>query len=132
MSRNQKKSRMKPSSDKASTELSDPIGFFSWVMYPKFYTWFLLFASLDILLTGVVLFVGGDELNAFALYIFAYGGLPGLTAFKYANVLMIVLICEWIGRRRIQIGRKLIILATVISVVPVAASLYALYTYMPI
>lgn len=97
------------------------------VLYPNHYAWFVLTSSMDIMLTHTILHhfadFGGRELNTFADWVIRTFGLPGAIGLKFMSVIVVVVICEFIGRRRITAGRKLATAALVISLVPIAAAL---------
>jgi len=92
------------------------------VRYPVLYVLFVLLAALDLILTWIVLQVGGTEVNPVAEGIIAHRGLPGVVAFKFGLVLLIIAMCEVIGGRRIQVGRKLAAACVVVTAVPVLAA----------
>ena len=94
--------------------------------YPDEYVWFLLFSSMDIMLTWVILSHGGREVNPIAAFVIDTWGLPGAIAFKFCQMLMVVLICEYIGRKRDRTARTLAQLAVVISAMPVFYSIFLL------
>jgi len=91
------------------------------VRYPDHYLWYVLAASLDLMVTNTLLnFHGFQEANAIAATVIDMGGFAGLIAFKFATVALVVLICEFIGERRPIVGRKLATAAIGISAAPVA------------
>ncbi len=94
--------------------------------YPNAYAWFILLSTLDILLTGVLLHLGGREVNVVALTVLEHYHLVGLVVFKFATVLLSIGMCELIALRRPHLGRKIAVWAAVITAVPVALSLLML------
>lgn len=92
------------------------------VLYPGLYPWYVLVASLDILFTWQILQMGGHEVNVIAARVIDVAGLPGMTVFKFASVILVVGICEYVGRRRAEIGRRLAGCAVGISCVPIAVA----------
>ena len=88
-------------------------------LYPDTYAWFVLLATLDIALTWIVLFFGGEELNALARWILARYELIGMVVFKFSIVVLVICSCEYIGRRQWMTGRRLAEWAVAISAVPV-------------
>lgn len=88
-------------------------------LYPDTYAWFVLLATLDIALTWIVLFFGGEELNAVARWILARYELVGMVVFKFSMVTLVICSCEYIGRKRRTTGRRLAEWAVAISAVPV-------------
>lgn len=91
--------------------------------YPNEYVWFLLFSSMDIMLTWVILSLGGSEVNPIAAAVIDGWGLPGAICFKFSLILMVILICEIISRGKHRVGRNLAQLAVVVSAIPVVYSM---------
>jgi hypothetical protein len=89
------------------------------VLYPTIYSWFLFAASLDVLLTWLILGLGGGEANYLADRVFVAAGFPGIVALKFTSVIIVVLICEYVGQRRYDIGRRLAGLAAAVNCVPI-------------
>jgi len=96
------------------------------VLYPNVYVWYVLLASLDVMLTAVILAAGGYEMNLLADRVLHRWGLPGLVGFKFSLVLLVVAICEVVGRRNDRTGRKLAEWAVAITAIPVVVSLVQL------
>ena len=106
------------------------------VRYPNVYAWLVFLASLDILLTYLilnpVLFADnlemtesrGAEENAVAGWIIERWDLPGMVAFKFMLVLLVIWICEIIGRRRVETGRRLAEWAVAITTIPIIVALF--------
>lgn len=90
--------------------------------YPNTYVWFVLVSTLDIMLTWTILHRGGSEVNPVARAVIDLWGLPGAIAFKYALMLVVIMICEIVGRRRDLSGRLLSQAAVAVSAMPVAYS----------
>lgn len=96
-----------------------PVGIFRHqVLYPMHHTWFVFMSALDLLVTGLVLYRGGAEMNWVADYVILHHGRAGIVIFKFAIVALVLMICEWVGRRRPETGRSL---ATWAVVLPAAA-----------
>jgi hypothetical protein len=104
------------------------------VLYPNVYVWYVFLASLDVMLTFLILSdlfseidvyapPRGAELNPLANWITQAGGLPGMIAFKFALVILVVCICEIVGRRKRETGRRLAEWAVAISAIPVVVAL---------
>ena len=100
------------------------------VLYPNVYVWYVLLASLDVMLTCAVLWAGGRELNTLADRVIDRWGLPGLVTFKFLLVLFVVGICEVVGRRNDRTGRRLAEWAVAITAIPVVLSLLQLFLHM--
>ena len=92
-------------------------------LYPNHYAWYVFASALDIMVTVVVLVhLGAREVNTIAqasIDLFVTWGLIGL---KFASVLVVVAICEFIGRRRKDLGRRLAGAAIALSLFPVGAA----------
>lgn len=99
------------------TDVADP----RHVLFPDAYLWFVLVSSLDLMLTWLVLHLGWVEANPVANHVLQLGGFPGLTVFKFAAVVFVVCVCEFIGRRgqRPATARNLAFAAVAISAFPV-------------
>ena len=96
------------------------------VLYPNCYTWFVFFSALDIMITWIVLHRGGHEVNRIADWVIRLADLPGLVVFKFVLVVLVVCICEIVGRRRPRLGSQLAKGAVAISVLPVVAGMVQL------
>ena len=83
------------------------------VLYPRLYPWFVLLASLDVVLTWIILHpsLGGIELNPIAAHIIRAGGITAATYFKFATVMVVIWTSEYVGRRNPELGRNLLWLA---------------------
>jgi hypothetical protein len=90
------------------------------LLYREFHIWLLILASLDIVLTFAVLRLGGEETNVVARAAFAWGGLAGMVALKSAGVLTVLGICEYVGRERLDLGRRVMGCAIAANTAPVA------------
>ena len=90
------------------------------VHYPQYYLWFVLLAALDVMATWVVLHMGGREANAFANWVLQRWQLPGMVLLKFAAVVLVVIICEYIGTQRPKTGLRVIQIAIVLYAIPVA------------
>ncbi len=91
--------------------------------YQEGYVWFLLFASLDIILTWYILRKGGTEVNPLAKIVIDRWDLAGAIAFKFSIVLFVIVTCEIVGRHKDQVGRRLTVVAIALSIFPVVWSL---------
>lgn len=87
--------------------------------YQNTYVWLLLAASLDIMLTGIVLFLGGSEVNWLADQVLKTYQMPGMVVFKFGLVIFVILMCEFVGRMRDKTGQRLATWAVVINFFPV-------------
>lgn len=87
--------------------------------YGRLYEWYAILGVLDIALTWTILRLGGMEANWIAAQAEQAWGLWGLIAIKSSTVAAVVLIAEYIGRRRPSLGLGLALSAVLVSIVPV-------------
>lgn len=98
------------------------------VLYPTRYAWYIIASSLDIMLTDVVLrYFGAVEANTVANRALELFGLWGLVGLKFATVVLVICVCEFVGRRRPKTGRRLAEWAIAISAIPVVISLFQIF-----
>ena len=88
------------------------------ILYPTAYRWAIIAAALDIVCTYLILSLGGSELNMLARHVIDAGGVPGMVAFKFAIVAGVITVCEFVGRRRADTGRRLARAAVVLNAFP--------------
>jgi len=89
--------------------------------YPNAYVWLVLLSALDVILTLLVLaFWGGHEVNPATHAVIEVMGFGWAIVFKFAVIILVVILCEVVGRRDDRLGRTLSILAVVMNGVPVA------------
>lgn len=94
------------------------------VLYPDMYAWYLLASALDVMVTVTVLVhLGAREVNTFAQWTLERLDVWGLIGLKFLSVIVVVLICEYVGRRRPGLGRSVAFIAIIASLAPVAAAL---------
>src|SRR5262245_22314701 len=93
------------------------------VLFPNGYVWFVLVSALDIMLTWVVLHLGGREANALAERVIFHFGLPGLVAYKFVLVIVVIAVCEIVGRRNREKARKLLSVGIMVTCMPVVLAL---------
>ena len=96
------------------------------LLYPGVYLWYVVLASSDIILTWIILSLGGREENALANWIFEHGGLVGAVVFKFAMVVLVVIICEFVGRHRDKTGRRVAEWAIALTAIPVVVAIVQL------
>jgi len=104
---------------------------FSWfraVLYPNLYLWLIFVSALDVILTRVILFFGGKEINPIADWILAEFGRMGMSIFKFIIVAVVIVCCEIIGRRSWNVARNLAVVSILISLVPVLWSSFIILT----
>ena len=118
-----------------SVEKSLPARLKSSVRYPNAYVWFIFLAALDIMLTYLILHPvlfardatmtesRGSEANALANWFIERWDVPGMVIFKFVLVVLVVVLCELIGRRKDETGRRIAEWAVAITSIPVLVAL---------
>jgi len=102
------------------------------ILYPKAYSGYITLAVLDVLLTALILRLGGIEVNWIAAWVIEKAraiegtGLTGMTLFKFGTVFFVLVACEVVGRRHAGWGTRLSRIAVLISIVPVAMAVLQL------
>lgn len=96
------------------------------MLYQRAYKWFVMLSALDVVLTWFILLLGGTEVNALADAVISRTGLNGILIYKFCLVIVVVLSCEVIGRRRPQLGRRLAHWSIAITAAPVILSIVQL------
>lgn len=91
--------------------------------YQNSYALFVFVSCLDIILTWVILYRGGEEVNPVAKLVIDAWGLPGAIIFKLSLMLFVIIACEIVGRKSDLKGRVLALVAILISSFPVVWSL---------
>lgn len=101
------------------------------VTYPDQYCWYILASTLDIIVTHKILtWFGGWEVNILADRLIDRLGLWGLILLKYATVIVVVGICDFIGQRNHAAGRRLANAAIVVAAFPVGVGLLQLLLWI--
>jgi hypothetical protein len=94
------------------------------VLLPNHYAWYILASSLDVIVTHAIIYhLGGEEANKIADHLLQRFGLWGLVGLKYATVIVVIAVCEWVGRKHPRTARRLAVTAIIISAMPVGAGL---------
>lgn len=93
------------------------------MLFERFYPWLVLAACLDIMLTYVVLTRGGREVNALAAAVIDAAGHWGMIGYKLTIIIVVILICEFVGRHRQQVGQTLVGIAIALNLLPVVYTL---------
>lgn len=96
------------------------------VLFPTPYVWCVFFASLDIMVTWIVLHMGGREANGLAAWLIHRFGLWGIVVFKFVIIMLVIAVCEYVGRGRPAMGKRLAEWAVALNIVPVAVGLVQL------
>ncbi len=99
------------------------------VLYPTLYPLLVLGGTLDVILTSVVLALGGQELNGVANHVLESSGLGGLVALKFAMISSVILLCEIVGHRRHVLGSSVATFGIGVHAVVVAFTLGQLATF---
>lgn len=94
--------------------ISQPVAEGRHVMFPNHYAWFVLASTLDILMTAIVLNLGGIEVNPIADFVIGRFGMHGAMIFKFLMVIFVVCMCEMIGRRNLARGRQVASFAIIV------------------
>ena len=92
------------------------------VRHPNLYMWLIFVSALDVILTRVILFFGGTEVNPIADFILDQWGRLGMSIFKFIIVGFVIVACEFIARRKPRTSRRLAIASIIISMAPVVWS----------
>jgi hypothetical protein len=92
------------------------------VCHPNLYMWLVFVSALDVIMTRVILFFGGTEINPIADFIINNWGRLGMSIFKFIIVAFVIIVCEFISRRNMIASRRLAITSIAISMVPVCWS----------
>jgi hypothetical protein len=99
------------------------------MLYENTYVWFVFLSCLDIFLTWCVLYRGvGVEANGVAAWVIARFGRVGMVLFKLALVVVVILVCEAVGRRNRSVGHKLARAAVGLTCVPLVIAVTILAT----
>jgi hypothetical protein len=103
------------------------------VLYPDRYVWLVFFSALDIMITHTILgkfgAFGGREVNSIADWVIKEFGLWGAIGLKFLSVIVVVLVCEFVGRASPRTGRRLATGVLVLSTLPVAWELIILAVF---
>lgn len=90
------------------------------VKFPYFYLALAFVSAMDLILTYMVILLGGIEVNPIANAVLqSPADFHGLIVFKFAVVAAVIMICEFIGRHTEPAARRLAMWAVAISAFPV-------------
>lgn len=88
--------------------------------YPNAYVWLVFISAMDVFLTKLVLDVWkGYEANPIADAVISHLGFGWTVVFKLTLIMLVIIICEVVGRYRDLTGRRLAIASVIISALPV-------------
>lgn len=90
------------------------------LLFTRCYLWFILASVLDVIVTTLVISIGGYEANPLAGLVIGRFGMHGALMFKFTLMLVVILCCEIIGRRDERIGRSI---ASFAAAVPALAAI---------
>lgn len=86
-------------------------------------SWFLLFGSLDLMLTTLLLNTGAaHEANPLARFIIFHGGLPGLIGYKFGLLTLAAVAAQIIVLSRPRTAKAVLLMGTWVQLVVVAYS----------
>ena len=95
--------------------------------FPNHYCWYILAGMLDIMLTWVVLHLGGREVNVLAHRAIEMFDVWGLVAIKIASIIVVIAICETLARvNRETLAKRMAYAAIAVGFLPVAVALVQL------
>jgi len=79
--------------------------------HPNAYVWFVFFSTMDVMLTWRILRGGGRELNPVARHVLEYWSALGedwdiwvALSFKFCMMLLVIISCEVVGRKRPRVA----------------------------
>jgi hypothetical protein len=90
--------------------------------FPTLYAAIIVAGSLDVLLTGILLALGGREANPLADAVLRMHGFPGMVVYKYLTVGLVILACEFVAERNLRRAQGLALALIAIKASPVAWS----------
>ena len=99
------------------------------VLFPNAYTWLVLAASLDIIMTHLMLSLGAIEVNIVANHALQRAGLWGLIVLKFTVIAGVLWVCEYVGRRRLSTARSLVGVGVALNFLPVVFSFAQLIVF---
>jgi hypothetical protein len=92
----------------------------------------VLVSALDVFLTILVLYAWkGHEVNPIAAAIIRHMGFQWTVAFKFALIVLVIIICEVVGRLNDRTGWKLAMAGIALSAFPVAYTFALLFRAGP-
>ena len=112
--------RMSPGTLRAYAEAA---GAHEAMRLPLAYAGYVGLSALDGIGTGLILWLGGTEVNPIADAVLSRFGFPGMITFKFALVVLVIVICEHIVRQRPRTAKGVMAIAIAVSLVPVAIAI---------
>jgi hypothetical protein len=98
-------------------------------LYPNHYVWFIFLSTLDVLLTWLILAASGVEANPIAAAVIDRFGFHGMIVYKFLLMVVVIFLCERIGRRNDRAGRLVIDVGVGITSFPIVLSFAMLYRF---
>lgn len=96
-------------------------------LYPDHYAWYLLASALDVMVTYAILaYFNGWEVNVLAARLVDRFDHWGLILLKFSSVIVVIAVCELVGRVRPATGRRVATAAIVVGALPVGLGLLQL------
>ncbi len=86
----------------------------------------VLVSAADVLFTWAILSRGGEEVNPIARLVLDSWQLGGLVVYKYALIVLAIVLCETVGARREMLGRSVLHIGVLLTLVPVVWSTWLL------
>lgn len=101
------------------------------VLFPNHYCWYVIGSSLDIFVTYVIIeHFHGREVNRLADALIQRFSEWGLIGLKFSTVMLVIVICEFIGRRSSRVARRLATAAVVLAALPVGIGLLQISAWL--
>ena len=105
------------------------------VHFPNLYLWLVFLSALDVVMTRIILYFGGIEVNPVAKWVIEIGGQMGMSLFKFFIVAFVILVCEYAATLDVKTAKKLAIAGCCITALPVLWSsglvMEMILTYQP-
>lgn len=100
------------------------------LLYPNAYVLLLILSAMDVMLTWMIIRLGGSEVNPIADGVIDLWGLNGMIVYKFVLIAAFISMCESVGSLREPAGRSLSRVSLLIASVPVAWSMVLLSRYV--
>ena len=98
-------------------------------LYPNRYVWLVFMSAMDVFMTYVILRFDGREVNGLADWILQRFDIAGMAIYKFVLVTIVILIIEFVGRRKEPLGRRMAEWAIAITCVPVTLAFVMLIVH---
>lgn len=77
------------------------------LLYAPWYLWFVATSALDVIVTTLVISVGGYEANPLADHVIGRFGMHGAVVYKFMLTILVIVCCEIVGRHNEHWGRSI-------------------------